>query len=246
MANLNSPWTFLGLFVILGFWAAAHRHLYGAVALWMIAAVFLSLTCAATVRFLAEPLVSRAQALSLNSGCLESTPVLVVLGSGITTKGQLTKNGLERVSTAATFLKDHPKTIVLCGGATRKGLNLTEASVQLLELKSQSAEVATSPIYLEEKSRTTEQNAQGFKSLALEKNLGVRLILVTGVYHMRRAEAVFTTAGFEVCALPSYPEVQDQDSDWISFENFPKVMGLVREYVAYWYYERRGWIVPTT
>ena len=102
---------------------------------------------------------------------------------------------------------------------------VTEAALGERDLRHELGDKAAGLKFLrEERSLTTYQNALRTKQLVEEQNLGHQVILVTSVFHMPRAAAVFRAQGFEICALPSYPPSLGL-STFVSYANALQAFG---------------------
>jgi uncharacterized SAM-binding protein YcdF (DUF218 family) len=90
----------------------------------------------------------------------------------------------------------------------------------------------------------THDEALAVAALA-RKNHWTKIILVTSPWHMRRAAAVFESAGLSVICAPSlerrynYPEVPSPD------DRFQAVGDWAHEQLGYLVYQMRGWINPS-
>ena len=129
--------------------------------------------------------------------------VIVVLGAGLRPDGQpgwaLTRRSMQ----GADRWKAGYAPYVLCTGGQAPSQWRSEAAAcrELLL----NAGVPDEAILLEERSRSTEENA--INSRAILDNRGWnRVLLVSDSYHMFRASVLFQVQGFEVSRSPVSPE----------------------------------------
>jgi uncharacterized SAM-binding protein YcdF (DUF218 family) len=129
----------------------------------------------------------------------------------------------ERIVTAARLSKLYPEARVLYSGGGSEARLGKEILVGL--------GVPSKTISIEDRSRTTSENAKFSKIIAAPKRSETWL-LVTSAYHMPRAMAVFRAAGFPVEAYPVDflgPEADKNRSEYI--------VKALKEYLAlivYW------------
>ena len=163
-----------------------------------------------TLWALSTPWLARALLQSLepaHADPLRSLPAqaIVVLGAGkyhaapeyggMTTVSELS---LTRLRYAAYLHRRTGKPILVSGGSP-EGASVSEAKVMKDVLEN---EFHTPVTWAESVSNTTFENARD--SRAMLAPLGInRIYLVTHAFHMRRAQSVFTAAGFEVVPAPT-------------------------------------------
>jgi uncharacterized SAM-binding protein YcdF (DUF218 family) len=132
---------------------------------------------------------------------------VVVLGGAIEAeetlrRGQLTVNEAgERAIALSDLARRYPAArIVFSGGG---GTLLFDEPAETVALSRFAATLGVDPgrLILEERSRTTRENALFSKPLADVKG-GERWLLVTSAWHMPRAVGAFRRAGFPVTAYP--------------------------------------------
>ncbi|MDW8311067.1 MAG: YdcF family protein, partial [Verrucomicrobiales bacterium] len=76
------------------------------------------------------------------------------------------------------------------------------------------------------------------------------VLLVTSAYHMKRAEAVFRTAGVPVTCVPCDFQTEvsvmtESEVAWVPrVAGFQKLSLYVHEQIGWWVYRWRGWITP--
>lgn len=141
-------------------------------------------------------------------GLPQTVTGIIMLGGAVNThltadRGQVALNdNAERVTTTAMLARQFPSArVLLAGGAVEllRGVPVTKsegARRVLVELG-----IENDRIVLEEKSRTTFENA--VESLALAgPQLGEIWVLVTSAYNMPRAVASFRAVGFPVIPYP--------------------------------------------
>ncbi|WP_184256709.1 YdcF family protein [Rhodopseudomonas rhenobacensis] len=132
---------------------------------------------------------------------------VIVLGGAIDSEASLARHALEvdgsaeRVVAMLQLAQRFPKArIVFSGGSA----NLLQAPVPEAPLAGellQSFGVAADRIVLEDRSRTTAENAAFTRELIAPKP-GERWLLVTSAFHMPRSIAAFRAVGFDVEAYP--------------------------------------------
>lgn len=164
---------------------------------------------------------------------LEPADAVVVLGAGVSRHGVLGSHSLRRVVEGVRLYHLGLAPRVLLMGPGRRG-GPTEASVRArlaLELG-----VPESALELEVRGATTRHEAR----LAWERLGGPgrrRVLLVTGSFHMQRAQALFRRAGFE--ALPAPSADLDPDADE-PLARLALSRGLIQEWLARSYYRAFG------
>jgi uncharacterized SAM-binding protein YcdF (DUF218 family) len=132
---------------------------------------------------------------------------IIVLGGAIDSEASAARHALEVDSSAERLIamlelaRRFPKArIVFSGGSG----NLIVNSVSEAPLAGQLLDrfgIAPTRVVLEDKSRTTDENAVFTRQLVSPKP-GERWLLVTSAFHMPRSIGAFRSAGFEVEAYP--------------------------------------------
>ena len=106
---------------------------------------------------------------------------------------------MERIKTAADYLKKNPEIKAVCsGGIKGKNQKLSEAQIMknaLLELG-----IEESRIILEEQAKTTLQNFEYTKKLLGEE---AKVIYVTSEFHIWRSILIMKKAGVDYIPMPS-------------------------------------------
>ncbi|HWV42480.1 YdcF family protein [Pseudorhodoplanes sp.] len=106
----------------------------------------------------------------------------------------------ERMTVVAKLARDYPSArIVFTGGSGRLWQGATEA--EAVPALFESFGIPASRIVLEDRARTTAENASYTKALVQPKP-NERWLLVTSAHHMPRSIGVFRAAGFPVEAYP--------------------------------------------
>lgn len=127
---------------------------------------------------------------------------LILLGGGIDKDGKLPESVLNRVNTAAEYLKLHDECICVVTGGTLKWLPYAEAP----EIKRQlvAAGIEEERIFVEDQAQDTIQNFQlSAKLLSEEIEIPVsqilenRFVIVTNGFHLRRAQRLAKRMGFK-------------------------------------------------
>ncbi|HEV2558871.1 MAG TPA: YdcF family protein [Microvirga sp.] len=139
----------------------------------------------------------------------EGTPVhgIVVLGGTFEAeeslrRGQVVANeSSERVLDTLTLARRHPgaRIVISGGGSTMFGATAAEAPVIAAYLERAGLEPGR--ITVEDRSRTTDENAV-FTRRLVEPKPGEVWLLVTSAWHMPRSVGAFRRAGFPVTAYP--------------------------------------------
>jgi uncharacterized SAM-binding protein YcdF (DUF218 family) len=139
----------------------------------------------------------------LDLGRLPSADVIVVLAGGVRRnpaggEGAVPRpETLERLAHGARLARLTGLPLLLSGGSVEP--DESEARVMQRTLK---ADFALEARWLEQRSRTTRENAR--ETAALLAPLGLRhVLLVTSAIHMRRARAEFAAAGLDAIAAPA-------------------------------------------
>ena len=189
------------LFVALGVALTWRRRVRGGAALAALGVVLLWLACLPVVglslaRLLEPPPVAQA--------ALKSGTAIIVLGAGRIQGSPeyradiVNAEGLVRLRYGARLARETGLPLLAAGGKPYGGI-LSEADT----MAHAAAEDFRTPVrWVEGDSNTTAENAaRSFAILSPEKR--TRIVLVTSALHMRRAEAAFRKAGFDVIAAPT-------------------------------------------
>ena len=172
--------------------------------------------------------------------------VYVVLGGGITEKTPVgnipSEHASVRLMNAAILYNKYPKKIYITGGKVTNQ-QVSESSVYKKTLIG--LNVPESDILIEEKSRTTMENAR-YTSELLKKSNIKNIILVTSASHMARSKMTFEKQGFDVTPAPC-DYIQNHKKynilDYIPRgDNMSYFMRLVWELVGIVYYGIRGYL----
>lgn len=179
---------------------------------------------------------------------LEQGDFYVLLGGGIYDKapvslgriGSPSEIAMGRLVELVRLYRVSPKKIVVSGGIVISG-EISESQVYknfLIDLG-----VEEEDIIIEEKSKTTAENAKYTKEIA-DKNSFKKGILVTSAVHMNRAKKSFEKLGLEVIPAPgayiSDYEKYDISSYLPKVSNAEMVFRSMWEYVGVVYYKLRG------
>lgn len=122
--------------------------------------------------------------------------------------------------------------LVFSGGATEASRGVPVAG--LMADLARRLGVASPSIVAEIESRNTWENAQLTRQVLRPRGVR-RVLIVTDSIHMRRAEACFLRAGFEV-ERASVPQV------CVSSSNLAMLRAALHEYVGWLVYRKRGWL----
>lgn len=171
---------------------------------------------------------------------IRSCEAYVVLGSGIREGmpdlsgiGELTEEAYQRtVNAYRAYLLDK-KPIILTGGP----IYGREAESFCAERFLISLGVKKEHIFLEAKSRDTEENAKEVKEIAEKKKIK-RILLVTNAYHMRRSYILFSKY-IDVVPFPVGYKTSRRAYDRLSFlpdaSNLKSVASAMKEYMGLMY-----------
>ena len=135
--------------------------------------------------------------------------------------------------------------VVLSGGSNpARPETLTEAQSGAIFLADMG--VPETALLLDNASRTTYDHVRNLADM-LEADGLKRLLVVTSATHMRRAEAVFRRAGFEIEPVVTGFTVRSGPTGGLR-HYLPSVGALsgstqaLHEYIGYWFYRLRGWV----
>jgi uncharacterized SAM-binding protein YcdF (DUF218 family) len=130
----------------------------------------------------------------------QSADVIIVLGAGLRRDNQPGPALLRRSERAAALYRDGYASVVICTGGQTSGRTRSEADAcrQVLEANG----VPASAILLEERSRSTEENALYAREL-MQAQGWQDAVLVSDGYHLLRAQWIFTDAGVQVYPSPA-------------------------------------------
>ena len=158
----------------------------------------------------------------------------------------------DRVVMGVEFVRrGKARNMVVGGGAyTIGGRRLVEADLTkrwLAEWR-----LADVPVFSLGACENTHDEAVRVAALRKEKGWQ-KILLVTSAYHMKRAQAVFRTAGVPVVCVPCdyQTEVSIETGPGATivprFGGFQKLSLFIHEQIGWWMYRWRGWIkVPDT
>jgi len=160
---------------------------------------------------------------------------IIVLGGPIDSEVSAARNALETDSSAERLIamlelaRRFPKARIVFSGGSGNLITNSVAEAPLAGQLLSRFGVAPDRIVLEDKSRTTEENAVFTRQLVTPKP-GERWLLVTSAFHMPRSIGAFRRAGF---AIEAYP-VDWRTRGWVdAMTPFDKLSaGLARADVA--------------
>jgi len=156
---------------------------------------------------------------------------VIVLGCGVMADDTPSSSAEDRLLQAAQIVRegDAPN-VVLCGvlwrPVIRRQLHAWGADANL---------IWTGPVF------NTHDEALATARLA-QANGWKRVIVVTQAWHMRRAAAVFRSAGLEVLQSPAAETRYDMESPDQLQDRFQAVRDWIHEAIGYRVYRMRGWI----
>lgn len=169
---------------------------------WFLALIQWSLLVVLASPYIVNRLVERMELqYADNPACLHSEGTTVVLGGGLDSR--ITRADEHHFMSGATFARlsqarlSQRFPMVLAGGGPQP---VPEALVMQDYLLS----TGTPPELLltEPNSKNTAENAENVKKLFEHREMPLSIVLVTSALHMKRAHAVFSRQGFDVCPLP--------------------------------------------
>jgi uncharacterized SAM-binding protein YcdF (DUF218 family) len=138
-----------------------------------------------------------------------------------------------------------PRVVLSGAGNSAHPYNLTEAQAGALFL--QDMGVPESALLLDNASRTTHDHVRYLAGMLEAEGLQ-RLLVVTSATHMRRAEAVFRTAGLEITPVTTGFTVSSSGPKGGIRRFVPSVGALsgstraMHEHIGFWFYWLRGWV----
>lgn len=142
---------------------------------------------------------------SLQSGCFKGNWPLVLLGGGMKSDHELSRFSLARVDGAVKFLLSQRLNIqtvlIVSGGPVKSKEGSTEAALMKAKLLDQIKPLKNLKVEIWEEARSlsTQQNAEYVGQLLDSKQMRRRAILLTGIFHIKRATKTFQNWNFEVC-----------------------------------------------
>ena len=130
----------------------------------------------------------------------EPADVIVLLGAGLEPGDRPGRSMTRRLQQVAGLFNRGLASRIICSGGTGAGRNRSEAAVcgEIL----QNLGVPVEAILLEERSRSTEENAR-FSTALIEARGWQRVILVSDGYHLLRARLLFERFGQPVLTSPA-------------------------------------------
>jgi uncharacterized SAM-binding protein YcdF (DUF218 family) len=181
---------------------------------------------------------------------------IVVLGGAIepafaqTRRASELNEAAERITVIAELARKYPSARILYSGGSRSLVSPGGSEAPIAGALFETFGVPARRLILEGKSRTTAENAEFSRRLAMPKP-GERWLLVTSAYHMPRSIGAFRKAGFAVEAYPVDYRTTGAIDPWIPFDSM--ATGLrrtdiaTREWaglLAYWLMGRSSELFP--
>lgn len=159
--------------------------------------------------------------------------ILIVLGgSRASSDGVIGWNSYVRSLYAVRAYREHAFPLIVLSGGT--GPPAVASSMRDFV---ESQGVPAAALRVEERSRSTRENAQ-YVSEMLKSTPG-RKVLLTSDYHMYRALRAFRKVGLDVVPRP-VPDAIKRSGTWEG--RWPAFLDLAEESVKIVYYRMRGWI----
>src|SRR5215471_1971274 len=160
---------------------------------------------------------------------------IVVLGGEIEPAFALTRRAsefneaAERITVIAELARKYPSAKILYSGGNGSFVLPGGSEAPIAGALLETFGVPARRLILEGKSRTTAENAEFSRRLAMPKP-GERWLLVTSAYHMPRSVGAFRKAGFAVEAYPVDYRTTGASDLWIPFDSM--ATGLRRTDIA--------------
>jgi uncharacterized SAM-binding protein YcdF (DUF218 family)/lysophospholipase L1-like esterase len=158
---------------------------------------------------------------------------IVVLGAGVIGPCIPNDNGVRRVLHGARLWREgRARTLLITGGTADTACPVAVAMARLAT----EIGIPESDLVIESVSLSTHENAQ--RSATVLRGLGIRrVVIVTDILHMSRAQASFEHYGIAV-ERSSVPVYEGHAN------NVSMLASAAREFLALAYYRARGWIGP--
>jgi uncharacterized SAM-binding protein YcdF (DUF218 family) len=216
----------------------------------------------ATLSFAALAVLSMPAIAYLSLGMLEwsyppteSRPgdaeAIVVLGGGMRpadamrTRAELNADSMFRcLHAAAIYRRGKPCPVVVCGGKIAPGRSTPPLAALMREFLRDQV-VNDGDIIMEDRSRTTHENAVECRKWLLERRIG-KVVLVTDASHMFRALASFRKQG--IPAVPSACQHQATEFEWSVWDFLPSASAVdahgrtFHEWFGTAWYRARGYL----
>ena len=149
-------------------------------------------------------------------------------------RGTLTLNeAAERMTEAAALAHRLPGVPLIISGGSGAVLLEDKPAAVAIGAYLQSIGIAAARIRLEDKSRTTHENAMFTQALMLPKS-GDRWLLVTSAAHMPRSVGAFRRQGFDVIAWPADFRTKDNGDALRPFNSLPGGLKRLDEAATEW------------
>ena len=171
---------------------------------------------------------------------IKKADVIVVLGAGSTKSGLPCKTSLERAIKGILLYKDgYSKKIIFSGGTNNKDIVPPAKAMANIAIK---LGVKPSDIIVEDKSKTTYQNAIFTYSILKKENYN-SVLLVTSESHIKRALELFKKLGVKTYTAYYDESLPSKDIGFKSkIFNFGILYKIIYENIALFDYKRKGWI----
>jgi len=181
---------------------------------------------------------------------------VIVLGGAIDSEVTIARNSLELDSSAERIVamlqlaRRFPRARIVFSGGSGNLIQNSFSEAPIAGQLMRDFEIAPERIVLEEKSRTTVENARFTRRLVMPEP-GERWLLVTSAFHMPRAIGTFRSAGFEVEAYPVDWRTRGWVDAMLPFDRLSS--GLARSdvaihewagLIAYWLTGRSSELLP--
>jgi uncharacterized SAM-binding protein YcdF (DUF218 family) len=204
-------------------------------------------------KMLIEPLEERFPPWEASSGAPDG---IVVLGGAIepelvaARRASELNEAAERITVIAELARRYPSATILYSGGNGSLLPRGGSEAHIAGALLETLGVPAQRLILEDRSRTTAENAEFSRRLAMPKP-GQRWLLVTSAYHMPRSIGAFRKAGFPVEAYPVDYRTAGTANLWIPFDSVASGLSrtdtAAREWVGllvYWLTGRSSELFP--
>jgi uncharacterized SAM-binding protein YcdF (DUF218 family) len=204
-------------------------------------------------KMLIEPLEERFPPWEASSDAPDG---IVVLGGAIEPAHVLARRAFElneaaeRITATAELARKYPSARILYSGGNGSLMPRGGSEADIAGALLETLGVQAQRLILEDQSRTTAENAEFSRRLAMPK-VGERWLLVTSAYHMPRSIGAFRQAGFPVEAYPVDYRTEGTANLWIPFDSVASGLGrtdtAAREWVGllvYWLTGRSSDLFP--
>ncbi len=203
-------------------------------------------------KMLIEPLEERFPPWAASSGAPDG---IVVLGGAIepelsARRASELNEAAERITVIPELARRYPSARILYSGGNGSLMPRGGSEAHIAGALLETLGVPAKRLILEDKSRSTAENAEFSRRLAMPKP-GERWLLVTSAYHMPRSIGAFRKAGFPIEAYPVDYRTAGTADLWLPFDSVASGLRrtdtAAREWVGllvYWLTGRSSELFP--